>query len=148
MIRRYQVSDLDSVLDIWLAASIEAHDFVGPEFWRSKVDDMRKLYIPASEVFVCEHNSKVVGFYALHGKALAAIFVSPEAQGKGFGSELIEHAKRRRTHLDLTVYKENGKSVAFYKKRGFRELGEQTDAHTGRAELLMRWGLGQGAGSN
>ena len=48
MIREYNPTDIEAVLDIWLTASIKAHDFVAPEFWESQVANMRDLYIPAS----------------------------------------------------------------------------------------------------
>ncbi|MDC7232229.1 MAG: GNAT family N-acetyltransferase, partial [Spirochaetales bacterium] len=50
---------------------------------------MRTLYIPASETFVFEQNSDVVGFYSLHEDRLAAIFVLPELQGQGIGKQLL-----------------------------------------------------------
>ena len=30
---------MDDVIDIWLDASVRAHDFVDPRFWQSKVGD-------------------------------------------------------------------------------------------------------------
>ena len=42
MIRKFIVSDMDDILDIWLKASIQAHNFINNEFWESKIDAMRK----------------------------------------------------------------------------------------------------------
>ncbi len=107
MIRKYNSNDLDSVLEIWLEASVKAHDFVPADFWESQVESMRNIYIPASEVFVYEIESKIVGFYALYESALAAIFVFSEFQGKGIGKQLLSHAKAQRAILSLSVYREN-----------------------------------------
>lgn len=73
MIRPRTDRDIEAILDIWLQASIKAHDFVPDEFWEAQVEDMRTLYIPASDTFVFEQNSDVVGFYSLHEDRLAAI---------------------------------------------------------------------------
>ncbi len=54
MIRKFQQSDIDQVISIWLEASIKAHDFVNSEFWKSKVKDMREIYIPSGETYVYE----------------------------------------------------------------------------------------------
>ncbi len=62
MIRKYNENDMDSVLEIWLNASVKAHDFISAEFWESQVENMRNIYIPASETYVYEVESKVVGF--------------------------------------------------------------------------------------
>ncbi|TOM78901.1 GNAT family N-acetyltransferase, partial [Vibrio parahaemolyticus] len=95
------------------------------EFWESQVENMRSFYIPASETYVYEAESKVVGFYALYENSLAAIFVSPELQGKGIGKQLLSHAKTQRAELNLSVYKENQASYLFYLSQGFKVVSEQ-----------------------
>ncbi|MUJ30197.1 N-acetyltransferase [Aliivibrio fischeri] len=137
MIRQYTSQDINSVLDIWLNSSIKAHDFVSAEFWVSQVDNMRDIYIPASKTFVVELDSKIVGFYSLYENMLAAIFVSPECQGKGIGKQLIAHAKEKCPVLDLNVYIENVASYQFYLSQGFTVVGEQVCEHTGRMEYTM-----------
>ncbi|MBC17437.1 Acetyltransferase, gnat family [Pseudodesulfovibrio profundus] len=137
MIREYTKEDLEDILAIWLGASVKAHDFVDGGYWESQVDNMRNMYIPASENYVYEQDSKVVGFYSLHEETLAAIFVSPEHQGQGVGTSLLNHAKSQRTKLSLSVYKENQASYAFYLSQGFTVLSEQADEHTGHHEYTM-----------
>ena len=139
MIRKYQEADIDSILDIWLSASVKAHSFVGPAFWESKVGEMRDVYLPASETFVFDSDEQISGFYSLYGNTLAAIFVLPSLQNKGVGSALIDDAKSRRRCLQLTVYSENIPSIHFYKKHGFIPLGEQVDEQTGHPELMMEY---------
>lgn len=140
MIRKFSGSDIDPVLDIWLTASIKAHDFVEASFWESQVENMRNIYIPTSETYVFESDSKVVGFYSLYENNLAAIFVHPEFQGKGIGKQLISHAKKQKVSLTLSVYKENEDSYQFYLSQGFTVISEQTDKHTGHQEYMMRLG--------
>ncbi|UJF25153.1 N-acetyltransferase [Suttonella sp. R2A3] len=139
MIRKTNEHDLESMLDIWLSASIKAHDFVPAKFWTSQVEAMRTIYLPASEHYVFEIESKVVGFYACYENTLAAIFVTPELQGKGIGKQLLNHAKNQRPSLTLSVYKENEASCQFYRSQGFSVISEQRDAHTGHLEYTMVW---------
>lgn len=138
MIRKSTAHDMDIMLDIWLNASIQAHDFVEASYWQSQRDNMRNVYLPASENYVYEQDSNVVGFYALYDDCLAALFVAPEHQGCGIGSQLIEHAKRQRELLTLSVYTKNNDSVAFYLKHGFEITIEQTDPNTGQSEYSMK----------
>lgn len=141
MIRKLRSgSDIDAVLDIWLSASIKSHDFVEASFWESQVENMRNIYIPASETYVFESDSQVVGFYSLNGNNIAAIFVFPEFQGKGIGKQLMSHAKQQRVTLTLSVYKENEASCQFYLSQGFAVISEQTDEHTGHQEYTMSLG--------
>ena len=137
MIRKFETSDMDQVLDIWLTASIKAHNFVEQSFWESEVDDMRDQYLPSGETYVYDDMGIVKGFVSLRGETLEAVFVSPNAQGKGIGQQLIAKAKELRAKLNLAVYKENQNSLEFYKKCGFKIVGEQLNEHTGHPELLM-----------
>lgn len=137
MIREYNENDISLVLDIWLRASIKAHDFVEAEFWEAQVDNMRDIYIPASTTYVYELNSQVVGFYAIYENTLAAIFVLPENQGKGIGKLLLSHAKSQCSPLSLNVYQENNASFQFYLSQGFSVVSEQADDHTGHQEYTM-----------
>ncbi len=79
-IRAFQADDMEAVLAIWLAASIQAHDFIEPDFWHAQRDAMRERYLPASETYVAETSGQVVGFYSLYENTLAAIFVQPEGK--------------------------------------------------------------------
>jgi putative acetyltransferase len=143
MIRKFDEYDTERVLEIWLKASVGAHTFVKREFWESKVDDMKELYLPCSETYVYEENGEVKGFLSLVGKILAALFVAPDSQGRGIGKKLIAKAKELRPTLKLTVYTQNTKSIDFYKKSGFKIVKEQTNEHTGEAEFQMIFQTGK-----
>lgn len=137
MVREFNPSDMDQVISIWLEASIKTHDFIDSNFWKSKVKDMREVYIPSTENYVYESEETIIGFVSLSNDTLAAIFVAPSAQGQGVGRQLMKKAKNVREHLNLTVYKENYKSIEFYKQCGFEIEQEQIDEHTGHPELVM-----------
>lgn len=64
MIRAFESSDMFDVLNIWLKASVRAHGFVAKEFWESRVEDMREIYIPASETYVFSENGAILGFFS------------------------------------------------------------------------------------
>lgn len=139
MIREFKESDMDSVIDIWLRASIKAHGFIGREFWESNVSAMREIYLPSSEIYVSSDEGSVNGFIALAGDTVAALFVSPELQGCGIGGRLLDKAKEIRGTLQLCVYKENIKSFEFYAKHLFAAEGEHVDEKTGCVQIVMRW---------
>lgn len=142
MIRPYHPTDSDAVLDLWLGASLLAHDFVPESFWREQLPAMRELYLPQAETLVLEEKGQVLGFASLHEQRLAALFVNPDAQGRGLGRRLLDDAKSRRDSLELGVYRANARAVAFYRAGGFVTLNETRDPHTGQPELTMRWSRG------
>src|SRR5690554_6721712 len=147
MIRDSRAGDIDAILDIWLSASIQAHDFIDSAFWVAKVGDMRDIYLPASQTRVYEAAGKILGFYSLYEGTLAAIFVAPGSQGQGIGSVLLADAKAQRPRLQLTVYKDNAPSIQFYEKYGFTMAGESTYSHSCHAELLMEFSRQPNTGS-
>lgn len=100
---------------------------------------MRAHYLPQAETLVLEENGQTLRFLSQHEQRLAALFVSPDAQGRGIGRQLLDEAKRRRDSLELNVYCANTRAVAFYKTNGFVAVAEAHDPHTGQAELTMRW---------
>ena len=137
MIRKLEESDIERVLKIWLDASVIAHDFVKQEFWESRLEEMKNIYLPVAENYVYDKDGEVKGFFSLFEDTLAAIFVNPDSQGQGIGTKLIAKAKELHSVLKLTVYSKNTKSVKFYKHCGFEIVTEQTDEHTGETEFLM-----------
>ena len=139
MIRIFEQQDMDPVLDIWLRASIKAHDFIDAAYWQAHVATMREVYIPASETYVIADDSKVLGFCSLLDNQLAALFVDPDYQGQGLGKRLLGYAKSIRDELTLAVYTENTSSLAFYLAQGFKVTREQVDEQTGRGEYLMAY---------
>ncbi len=141
MIRPFHEEDMDAVLAIWLAASNLAHDFMGEGYWAQHVEAMRQQYLPASEiqVYVSAETQQVLGFFALHQDCMAALFVSPEAQGRGIGQALMAKAKSIRPSLSLSVYAKNIRSVAFYERCGFVPQTKEIDDITGEMAIGMRY---------
>ena len=139
MIRKLKTKDISEIIKIWLEASIISHNFVSKEYWESKVSDMREIYLPMGITYIYHENEKIKGFVSVCNNTLAAIFVSPKMQGKGIGRQLMNKAKEISSDLNLSVYKENQKSVDFYRKCGFSIVKEQVDKHTGHPELIMNY---------
>ncbi|WP_337430905.1 GNAT family N-acetyltransferase [Bilophila sp.] len=139
MIRAFKEEDTEAVIRIWLEASILSHSFIDKVYWEEKADAMRTLYLPLSEVVVDEDKDtgEVIAFIAFVEDYLAALFVAPAHQKKGVGSRLLALAKKMRDTLELSVYAENERAVAFYRKNGFRMTDKRIEEMTGHTELLM-----------
>ncbi|RXJ86386.1 N-acetyltransferase [Arcobacter sp. CECT 8985] len=139
MIRKANKQDINKIVDIWLEASIIAHNFISSSFWESQVQNMKDIYIPNSLTYVIEKDSEIVGFYSLYKTTLAAIFIKSQYQSKGLGKKLIDDAKSKNDTLFLTVYKKNKKACNFYLSNGFNIIKEQIDSNTNQEELEMKF---------
>lgn len=131
---------LEGVLDIWLAASLQAHDFVPAAHWRARLRDMREHYLPLSETLVCcdDATGRPLGFASLVDDVLAGLFVAPDAQGQGVGRRLLKLCLRMHPELSLKVYAQNTRAVRFYERHGFVRCGVGVEAQTGCVEYSMR----------
>ena len=140
-IRKAAADDTQAILQIWLDASIQAHDFIPAAFWQNQLISMRDTYLPLAENYVIEDNNAVTGFASLlrPDAFLAALFVAPEQQSYGYGSALLDFLKQQGRELHLSVYAENASAVSFYQKHGFKIISQGIDENTGHAEYAMTW---------
>ena len=139
MIRELESKDIEMVMDIWKEATIKAHNFIPKEYWIENYNIVKNDYIPLSKTFVYVEED-IKGFISiLNDEFIGAVFVHVGSQGEGIGTALMEFVKTRYDKLSLAVYKNNKKSVGFYKKSNFVLEKEEIDDDTKEIELLMTW---------
>lgn len=104
-------------------------------------DESMKQRIERSIVYVAEVERKVVGFANYStvrdgGKVeLAAIYLYPEFQGKGIGTDLIQQAVKELKGIKeiyINVEKDNKNGMNFYEAKGFeivKEADVEFDGH-------------------
>ncbi len=138
MIRKFEMSELNRVMDIWLETNVKAHDFIDRSYWESNYELVKEM-LPDSELFVYEQNYTIQGFVGLVEQYIAGIFVNAGSQSKGIGKALLDYVKETHSELSLHVYKKNTRAVDFYLREGFDVESEQVDENTGEMELVMNW---------
>lgn len=138
-IKKLESIDILEVVDLWYETSIQAHDFISQDYWRSNMEAMATVYLPDSETYLAVEKENVVGFITMVDNYLAAIFVQINMQGYGIGKKLLEYVKKKKEIIRLSVYKKNSRSIDFYKKHNFKTLSENLDENTNEIELLMEW---------
>lgn len=139
-IRPMEARDMDRMIEIWLKGSAQAHHFIPINYWQSKQNDMRNVYLPMAESYVLEQNRDVRGFVSVvEQQYLAALFIDPDHQNNGFGRKLLDYIKSRHEQLKLKVFKDNNRALQFYIKNGFAVKEELLDQDTQQLELLMVW---------
>lgn len=142
MIRKSTNADIEKMLDIWLEASIRAHEFIEEDYWRQMRASVKKYYLPNADSYVYEDKHKIKGFISIiDDKHIGALFIAPEYQRQKIGSKLINYAKKIYSELSLKVYTKNVNALKFYQKHGFKIVVEQQDEGTKEDELLMSWFL-------
>ncbi|KAA6224098.1 GNAT family N-acetyltransferase [Streptomyces albofaciens JCM 4342] len=137
IIRPYRPEDEPDVTDLWSRAVRKAHPFIEGEGTGERARLLREVYLVQADNWVAEdeRDGKVLGLLGLLGSEVGGLFVAPEAQGRGIGTQLLEHAAALRGALTLEAFERNEAARAFYTHLGFTERSRRTDESTG--EILV-----------
>ena len=140
MIRKFETQDLDTVMQIWLQANLDAHAFIPASFWEAHFEMVRDM-LPQAELYVHENEAprQIDGFIGLTENHIEGIFVAESARSKGVGKSLLEYAKSCKPYLTLSVYQKNERALAFYRREKFVVQSEGIDEDTNEAEIQMFW---------
>lgn len=140
MIRKFETRDFDTVMQIWLHGNLDAHVFIPSSFWTEYFEMVRDL-LPQAELNVHENETtqQIDGFIGLMENHIEGISVAKAARSKGIGKTLLDDAKSRKPRLTLSVYQENQRALAFYRRKQFAIQSEGIDEDTNEAEIQMFW---------
>jgi putative acetyltransferase len=138
-IRQYVKSDLEAVLSSWESATRLAHPFMTDEFLAQERKNTAEIYLPNTDTWVLEIDEEVVGFIALMGNEVGAIFLQPEHHGIGAGQVLMDKARELHGDLEVEVFAENTIGRKFYSKYGFKFPEEKRHEPTGQQILRLRY---------
>ena len=141
-IRQYNTSDLEAVLSSWEAATRLAHPFMTDDFLAQERKNVGEIYMPNTDTWVAELDGNVVGFVALMGNEIGAIFLLPNYHGKGIGKALMDKANELHSSLEVEVFKANAIGRKFYSRYGFEFLDEKHHEPTGQPLLRLRFMAG------
>ncbi|NIZ14816.1 GNAT family N-acetyltransferase [Phaeobacter sp. HF9A] len=137
MIRPYTPSDKPTVLHIWRQANAQAHPFLSQDLTDQAEAMIRDSFLDMAETWIIEEGSRPLGFLSLLENEVGGLFVLPEAQGKGLGRALLDHARERRPTLTLSVFVKNHRARRFYAAYGFQPLEERQNAFFKEPELAL-----------
>lgn len=127
-------------MQIWLDTNMKAHKFIRKEYWINNYPTVKEM-LPQAEVYVYEEDDthQIVGFIGLTSDYIAGIFVREAVQSKGIGKQLLNHVKKMKSNLSLSVYQKNVRAVSFYLREQFLIQSESMDNNTNEKEFIMNW---------
>ncbi|MDE1992428.1 MAG: GNAT family N-acetyltransferase [Rhizobiaceae bacterium] len=93
------------------------------------------------DVWGAEEGGRLVGVIAFLRDWIDQLYVLPDAQRRGIGSQLLEVAKSTYPKLSLWTFQRNAAARRFYEKHGFVVVDESDGAGNEEKEpdLLYRW---------
>lgn len=138
-IRQYEQTDLEAVLDSWDAATRLVHEFMTDDFIAQERCNIAEIYLPNTDTWVADLDGSVIGFIALMGNEVGALFLKPDFHNKGIGRELMNKARELHGNLIVEVFRENTIGRNFYNKYGFEYLSESIHEKTGQKVLRLQY---------
>ncbi|OUR63725.1 hypothetical protein A9Q74_00040 [Colwellia sp. 39_35_sub15_T18] len=139
-IREYSNNDYSSLLDIYTNSKLDELRYEHAKFELLPLDkdETRFAQIHESNVYVYD-SKNIVAFCAYHGSEIRALFVRPEARGKGVGIKLLEfmlaHIMGSAT---LYVAASNYPAIRLYQKYGFDITSRFQTTYNGVAVLANK----------
>jgi len=99
------------------------------------------LLVASCEVTIAREQGRLVGFLAVQGADIQALYVVADARGRGVGRALLARAKAGAQALGLWVYQANAAARAFYRRHGFVEdaLGDGRGNDERMADVHLSW---------
>ena len=146
IVRPYREEDIEAMLEAWHAASLLAHPFLPADFLADEAIRIRDIFLPRSQAWVYEADSRVWGFISLAGNEVGGLFVHPARQRQGIGRALMDHVVALCQTIELDVFEANSLGRAFYAAYGFVEVGRYMDAVIGQRLVRLRYDTDKGNG--
>lgn len=140
MIKKFEIEDLDEIMNIWLETNISAHGFIKASYWKENFEMVEEIMM-SSEIYLYKEDNKIYGFIGLIDDYIAGIFIKDKYQSRGIGKNLLDYVKSNRNRLLLSVYNKNNRAVEFYKREGFIIVKNEIDEANNEKEFVMEWQL-------
>ncbi|MBM4383306.1 MAG: GNAT family N-acetyltransferase [Deltaproteobacteria bacterium] len=125
-LRLMRADELELVVAMWTRGKKRALWWIAVEQAHTPEEDLaffRDVLCARGEIWLAERAGRVVGLMALQGDHVDQLFIDPDAQGRGAGSALLDHAKRLHAGgVWLFTHQRNERARAFYEARGFRAV--------------------------
>jgi ribosomal protein S18 acetylase RimI-like enzyme len=126
LIREYQESDMDGVVDVWFRSAKREYTYLPT--WRTlSLEEARDIFVAMilrrTDIWVATNNECIVAYLALNGSYIDRLYVEPGSQRQGWGSKLIDKAKFLSPDgLELHTHQENVSARALYETTGFTAI--------------------------
>ena len=117
-------TDRPRLLDVWEAAVRATHHFLAEDdiqFYRRMLAE--QYFDLVRLICLRDERGQILGFAGTAEDRLEMLFVDPDHHGKGIGKLLLNQVIAQQGVRLVDVNEQNPSAVAFYLKRGFKQIG-------------------------
>ena len=133
-------ADYETLARIWERSVMATHNFLRVEDFNEIKDALIPDYFPNVDLYAIADNGVYAGFIGMGPDSIEMFFIDSDSRGHGYGSTLVEFAKRRgATKVD--VNEQNLSALNFYKAKGFRIISRDETDDAGRPYPILHLSL-------
>lgn len=122
-------------------------EFVDTTAWmprlhtRAEELESAALMIDLGWVTIAETNGEAVGFMALNGSELNALYVAQTARGQGVGAALLQQAQATAQTIIVWTFQANTGAQRFYQRHEFGEISRSDGSSNdeGLSDVCLIW---------
>lgn len=132
--------DYETLAGIWERSVMATHNFLKEEDFNAIKAALIPDYFPNVDLYAIADKGVYAGFIGLSSDAIEMLFIDSDRRGQGYGSALVEFAKRRgATKVD--VNEQNHSALNFYKAKGFCIISRDETDDVGRPYPILHLAL-------
>ncbi len=133
-------ADYETLAGIWERSVMATHGFLKEEDFKEIRTALIPDYFPCVDLYAIADDGEYTGFIGLSPDSIEMLFIDSYRRGQGYGSALVEFAKRRgATKVD--VNEQNPSALNFYKAKGFRVISRDETDDAGRPYPILHLSL-------
>lgn len=139
----YQHETLKPLAQLWHVSWLSSDPAVFPDDTPERLETLIKENLADDwGVTLAWNNNKLIGFSAIKRQEswLDQLFILPAYQGMGVGLALLDRVKRAMpAGFTLRAAKSNVRAHSFYRRNGFRKVGEVVSPYRGAKSIVYAW---------
>jgi putative acetyltransferase len=136
-IRSSRADEGERIVQIWRGAVDATHTFL-TAVDRRELDELVVGFLPQASLWIAaDEDDRALAFMLVEDGHMEALFVDPEARGKGIGAALVRFALSIHPAMTTDVNEQNDQAVGFYERMGFVQTGRSPLDGQGRPYPLL-----------
>lgn len=144
MICDVSTKEYGTLINVWEQSVRATHHFLNEQDLQAIKQQILSIYFDILRLKCFkDDNGNILGFSGVAEQKLEMLFVSPDAQGRGVGSSLCQHAVEYQGVNLVDVNEQNPMAIKFYEKMGFNIIGRSSLDGEGRPYPLLHMKMGE-----
>ncbi|GGE89108.1 putative acetyltransferase [Chishuiella changwenlii] len=137
MIRKINEEDYPRLLEIWISAVENTHDFLKNEDFEFYKENVPTYFQYVNLVGYYTTDDILVGFAGVAEHNLEMLFIHNDYRGKGIGKELLNYTIENLEVSKVDVNEQNKQAVDFYLYLGFKVINRSEKDMEGKEYPIL-----------